>query len=91
MIDYLQYFLAWTLLSAVIIHHERKKAMTYVTLGIFTVLSASIAEPLGKLAGFWSYNAGPLFLGANVFTILNYFNYIIAAYFVSEKFMERLA
>ncbi len=91
MIDYLQYFLIWTLLSAAIIYHERKKMLKYVSLGLFTVSAALVAEPLGKVAGFWSYQVGPLFLGANVFTILNYFNYVIMVYFVAEKIASRLS
>lgn len=91
MIDYLQYFFISSLLPIGIIYRERKDAMKYCWLGIFTVIAASFAEPMGKLAGFWDYGVGPLLFGANLLTTLNYFNYVIIVYFISEKITRRFS
>ncbi len=91
MVDYFQYVVASTLISALIILREKRFAARYIALGLFTVICASFGEPLGRLAGFWDYSAGPFFLGASVFTILNYFNYIIIVYFASEKLRRRFS
>ncbi len=91
MIDYWQYFLISSILPVGIIYRERKEAMKYCWLGIFTVVVASLAEPAGKLAGFWNYNTGPLLFGSNLLTMLNYFNYMILVYFISEKIMRRFS
>ena len=91
MFDYFQYFILFTLVSALIIAHERKDFTRYIALGSFTVLCAAFAEPLGRLAGFWDYNVGPFLFGASVLTILNYFNYIVIVYFVSEKLCRRFS
>ncbi|MBI1971742.1 MAG: hypothetical protein HYS53_00420 [Candidatus Aenigmarchaeota archaeon] len=89
MVDYFQYVILSTLVSAAILYVERKEALRYAALGMFTVFCAALAEPLGRFAGFWSYNIGPFFFGASAFTIANYFNYIIIVYFVSEKLRRR--
>ena len=91
MLDYFQYVVLWTLVSAVIIYVDKRNATRYIALGLFTVFAALFAEPLGRFAGFWDYSVGPLFFGANVFTILNYFNYMITVYFFSEKFRRRFS
>ncbi len=91
MIDYLQYFFISSLLPVGIIYRERKNAAKYCWLGVFTVVAAALAEPVGKLAGFWDYSAGPLLFGAHLLTILNYFNYIILVYFISEKIAGRFS
>ena len=74
-----------------IIYREKKGAVKYCWLGIFTVIAAFFAEPAGKLAGFWDYNTGPLLFGSNLLTVLNYFNYMILVYFVSEKIVRRFS
>lgn len=91
MVDYLQYFILSTLVSALIIFHERTHAVRYVALGVFAVFCAAFAEPAGRLAGFWDYSVGPFFFGASALTIANYFNYIIVVYFVSDKIYRRCA
>ncbi len=88
--DYLQYFALWTIAVVVLLYMDKKNAARYAALGVFTVLLAAFAEPMGKVAGFWDYDTGPLFFGANVFTILNYFNYNLLVYMISEKVYRRL-
>ncbi len=85
--DYLQYFALWTVVSAALMYMDKKNAARYAALGAFAVLAALFAEILSFHAfpGLWTYNVGPFLFGVNVFTIANYFNYMIVAYFLSER------
>ncbi len=91
MLDYPQYFFLWAIVSAALLCMDKKNAARYAALGAFAVLAALFAEIFSFHAfpGFWIYNVGPLLFGVNVFTIANYFNYMIVVYFISEKLRRR--
>ncbi len=91
MVDYFQYVVLSTLFPAAILWAERKQAAHYAALGAFAVLCAMFGEPAGRFMGFWDYSAGPFFFGASVFTIVNYFNYMIVVYFIANKAYGRLS
>jgi hypothetical protein len=84
------FFLIMMIPLAAVLFLERKNAKKYVYLGLFTVVLASIWEPIGVYFGVWAYNAHPQFLGVSMVTILAYFQYVCISYFLADVFLRRV-
>jgi FlaA1/EpsC-like NDP-sugar epimerase len=69
----------------IILWKERADIKTYAFLGIFTVIIASIWEPMGVYMDIWHYISQPQFLGASVLTLVMYFHWICFSYFLGNR------
>ncbi len=86
----LAYLAFLTLPLLLILCFERRFLKTYVRLGIFTVILASVWEPIGVHSGLWHYVVQPQFFGASVLTLLAYFHWMSFSYFAGNVVMRRL-
>jgi hypothetical protein len=84
------YFLIVTLPLILLLWVERKNLKTYLSLGIFTMVLATVWEPIGVYTDLWHYFGLYQFLGVSIFTLLAYFHWISFSYFLGNRFGGRL-
>lgn len=87
--EQLVFFLIMSLPVLLILFAERKKLGKYITLGLFTVLLASVWESIGVYFGLWEYHVYPQFLGVSIITLFAYFQFICISYFLADVVFRR--
>jgi hypothetical protein len=84
------YLLIITLPLILVLWVDRKNLRIYVPLGIFTVILATLWEPIGVYAGLWQYFGQYQFLGVSVLTLTEYFHWVCFSYFLGNVFAGRM-
>ena len=87
--EYFIYSLIATIPLILILYIDRKNLKNYVYLGILAMIMALVFEELSVVLGFWEYYSLPKIINVSIFTIINYFHYLVFCYFAGNKLSRR--
>jgi hypothetical protein len=83
--EHVSFTLAVTVPLIIILWKEKAHLRKYAVLGVFSIILASVWEPLGAYMGIWHYVSQPQFLGVSVLTLLMYFHWVCFSYFLGNR------
>ncbi len=88
--EYFIYSLIATIPLILILYIDRKNLKNYIYLGILAVCMALVFEELSVYLSFWEFYSLPKVINVSVFTVINYFHYIVFCYFTGNRLSRRL-